>query len=104
MTKEKLEQLIDLRNEIKEIGQKIRQEGAENPSGNAELLEKRKQMAAEIEKEITEYINSVADSRVRRIMQYKYVDGYTWRKIARIMHYDRSSPEKIITRYLNKHN
>ncbi len=104
MTKEKLEQLIDLRKEIKEIEQKIRQEGAENPSGNANLLKKRKEMAAEEEKQITEYINSVVDSRVRRIMQYKYVDGYTWRKIARIMHYDRSSPEKIITRYLNRHS
>ena len=107
MTKEKLEQLIDLRKEIKEIEQKIRQEGAENPicsSGNANLLKNRKEMAAEVEKQITEYINSVVDSRVRRIMQYKYVDGYTWRKIARIMHYDRSSPEKIITRYLNRHS
>lgn len=104
MTKEKLEQLIDLRKEIKEIEQKIKQEGAENPSGNANLLKKRKEMAAEVEKQITEYINSVVDSRVRRIMQYKYVDGYTWCKIARIMHYDRSSPEKIITRYLNRHS
>jgi len=88
--------------EIKEIEQKIRHEGI-SPSGNVKLLEKRKQMAAELEKEITEYINAVVDSRVRRIMQYKYVDGYTWSKIARIMHYDRSSPEKMVTRYLNKH-
>lgn len=43
MTKEKLEQLIDLRKEIKEIEQKIKQEGAENPSGNANLLKKRKE-------------------------------------------------------------
>ena len=54
MTKEKLEQLIDLRKEIKEIEQKIRQEGAENPSGNANLLKNRKEMAAEVEKQITE--------------------------------------------------
>ncbi len=102
LTKANLEQLIDLKKEIKEIEQKIRHEGI-SPSGNVKLLEKRKQMAAELEKEITEYINAVVDSRVRRIMQYKYVDGYTWSKIARIMHYDRSSPEKMVTRYLNKH-
>lgn len=102
LTKANLEQLIDLKKEIKEIEQKIRHEGI-SPSDNVGLLEKRKQMAAELEKEITKYINSVVDSRVRRIMQYKYVDGYTWSKIARVMHYDRSSPEKIVIRYLNKH-
>ena len=72
MTKANLEQLIDLKKEIKEIEQKIRHEGI-SPSDNVGLLEKRKQMAAELEKEITKYINSVVDSRVRRIMQYKYV-------------------------------
>ncbi len=104
MTKEKLEQLIDLREEIKEIEQKIRHKSTENPSGNIELLEERKQMITELEQEIMEYINSVVDSRVRRIMQYKYMDGYTWIKIAKIMHYDRSYPEKAVTRYLNKHH
>jgi len=51
-----------------------------------------------------EYINTVTDSRIRRIMQYKYVDGYTWQRIANIMHYDKSYPEKAITRYINKHS
>lgn len=102
MTKEKLEQLIDLRKEIKEIEQRL--DCDKCPLGNAELLEERVHMAAELEREITAYINSVEDSRIRRIMQYKYVDGYTWRKIACIMHYDRSYPEKAITRYLNKHS
>ncbi len=104
MTKEELEQLIDLRKEIKEIELKLKYEDAGHPSENFGLLEARKHMAAELEKEITEYINSVKDSRIRRIMQYKYVDGYTWRKIASIMHYDRSYPEKAVTRYLDRHS
>ncbi len=104
LTKEKLKQLIDLRKEIKEIEQKIKHEDTEIPSGNTALLEKRKHMAAELEKEISGYINSVDDSRVRRIMQYKYIDGYTWKRIAKIMHYDRSYPEKVVTKYLNKHS
>lgn len=105
MTKEKLEQLIDLRKEIKEIEQKIRHENAECPSvNNVELLEKRIHMAAGLEKEITAYINSVGDSRIRRIMQYRYADGYPWTKIARIMHYDRTYPEKLISKYLKENN
>lgn len=103
MTKGELEQLIHLRKEIKEIENKMRREDTTSPSGNIELLERRKYMAAQREKEITEYINSIIDSRVRRIMQFKYVEGYTWEKIANIMHYDKSYPEKVITRYLHKH-
>ena len=104
MTKEKLEQLIDLRKEIKEIEQKVRHEGEGCPSGNIVLLEERMRMAAELEIEITGYINSVRDSRIRRIMQYRYAEGYTWNKIARIMHYDRTYPEKLISKYLKDNN
>lgn len=105
MTKEKLGQLIDLRKEVDEIQRKIKCRQTGNPSDNTiELLSERLQMAAALEMEITEYINTVNDSRVRRIMQYKYVDGYTWQRIAKIMHYDKSYPEKAITRYLNKNS
>ena len=103
MTKEKLGQLIDLRQEIKEIKKRIGSERTGNPSeSNIELLARRLKLAADLEKEIMEYINTVTDSRIRRIMQYKYVDGYTWQRIANIMHYDKSYPEKAITRYINK--
>lgn len=105
MTKEKLGQLIDLRQEIKEIKKWIGSERTGNPSeSNIELLARRLKLAADLEKEIMEYINTVTDSRIRRIMQYKYVDGYTWQRIANIMHYDKSYPEKAITRYINKHS
>lgn len=104
LTKEKLGQLLNLRKEIKELEEKIRQESTVYPSCNIKLLEDRKNMAEDVEKEITEYINTVSDSKIRRIMQYKYVDGYTWQRIANVMHYDKSYPEKAVTRYLNKHS
>lgn len=66
------------------------------------LLKKRIDQALVLETEITEYINNVHDSKIRRMMQYKYIDGYTWKRIADIMHYDKSYPEKAITRYLKK--
>ncbi len=80
----------------------MKHEGTVYTSVNTKLLEERIHMAAGLETEITEYINSVNDSKVRMIMQYKYIDGYTWKKIANIMHYDRSYPEKAVTRYLKK--
>ena len=35
-------------------------------------------------------------------MQYKYVDGYSWDKIGNIMHFDRRTGERIVSRYLNQ--
>lgn len=98
MTKEKLKQFIDLKHELIEIEERIKKEE------NIHLIHKlteRKNMITLLATEIMEYINTISDSRVRRIMQYKYIEGYTWKKIADIMHYDRSYPEKIISKYLN---
>lgn len=69
-----------------------------------ELLRKRKQDAQELEVKIMEFINGVDDSRVRRIMQYRYIEGYKMNRIAKIMHYDRTYPEKLINTYLEKCN
>ena len=52
MTKEKLGQLIDLRQEIKEIKKRIGSERTGNPSeSNIELLARRLKLAADLEKE-----------------------------------------------------
>ena len=71
---------------------------------NIKLLENRKAKAQKAEQMILEYINTVNDSRVRRIMQYRYIDGYRWKKIADIMHCDKTYPEKIISAYLDMYN
>ena len=100
MTKEKLEQLISLKKEIRELENRLNRKSEGYPSQDTELLEERKSMVSDLIKEITEYINSVTDSRIRRIMQYRYVDGYTWYKISRVMYCDRTYPEKLVTKYL----
>lgn len=68
------------------------------------LLQQRKEKAQETERNILEFINNVDDSRLRRIMQYRYVEGYKLNKIANIMHCDKSYPDKLITGYLDKYN
>lgn len=69
-----------------------------------QLLNERKEKAELAELEITEYINSVPDSRIRRIMQYRFVEGFTWEKIGGIMNCDRTTAEKMLNRYLKKDN
>lgn len=72
-----------------------------NLSKKLALIKERRKKAAETELKLIEYINSVPDSRVRRIMQYRYVEGFTWEKIATIMNYDKSYPQRIIAKYLD---
>ncbi len=64
-----------------------------------ELLIKRKEKAEAAELKIMKYINSVQDSRVRRIMQYRYINGYSWEETARFLGCHRTYPKKIIDQY-----
>ena len=66
------------------------------------LLEERKKKAAEAEIQILQYINSIQESRVRRIMQFRYIDEYSWEQIGTIMHFDRRTGERIVSRYLRQ--
>lgn len=67
------------------------------------LLSARKRQAEELEIRITGYINNVTDSKIRRMMEYKYIEGYTWEKIGQLLHCDRTAAEKAVVRYLKKH-
>lgn len=69
---------------------------------NKMLLKEREAKAVEEEKRLIQYINNVKESRVRRIMQFRYVDGYSWEKIGDIMHFDRRTGERIVSRYLKQ--
>lgn len=138
MTREKLEQLYDLRAEIQEITLEIeklsRKEyttvsdsvqtsmkdwpycqssaritghdflGEERNRRRLEqkrqLLHSRKEAAELLELEITQYINSIPNSKVRRIMQKHYINQIPWNKIAMEMHTDQSYPCKLVTKYL----
>lgn len=35
--------------------------------------------------EVEEYIENIKDSRIRRIMRYRYIDNLTWQQVARRM-------------------
>lgn len=67
------------------------------------LLLQRRQQAVKEEFKISEYIKSIKDSKIRRIVSLRYEEGYSWGKVAEIMNCDRTYPEKLLTKYLNEH-
>lgn len=140
MTKKELEQLTDLKKEIRELEERILKiqqmdiksapvkvdasgknfpyiQGSVTVSGydpaiagrrdkmlyeKKILLDERRKNAEDEEKRLMQYINGIKESRVRRIMQYRYIDGYSWERIGGIMHFDRRTGERIINRYLQR--
>jgi hypothetical protein len=56
--------------------------------------------AQQTEAEIEEFIESINDSRIRLMIQYYYVDGFTYEKVGELMHCDRTTVERSIERYL----
>lgn len=49
------------------------------------LLEDKCEELLDLQTEVEEYIQSLGDSRIRRIMRYRYIDNYSWIKIGCIM-------------------
>lgn len=70
---------------------------------NELLLLKRRQQAVKEEYKISQFIKSINDSKIRRIVALKYEEGLSWGKVAELMHMDRTYPEKLLTKYLNEH-
>lgn len=68
------------------------------------ILYKRRAKCKELALEIEEFINTIPDSRTRRVFSLRYVDGLNWLQIARrIERYDESYPRKIIhDKYLER--
>jgi DNA-directed RNA polymerase specialized sigma24 family protein len=66
-------------------------------------LKARLAKAEALEAGIEEYISTIEDSRVRRMIEYRYVRGYTSENVGRLMHCDRTTVEKTIKRYLKDH-
>ncbi len=137
MTKKELEQLLDLRKEIREldarveklqrerVGQvvdKVHTSTKDYPyiytsktiTGTDEtdkkhrrelteseiLLLRRRQQAVDAEYKISQYIKSIKDSRIRRIISLRYEEGLSWEKVGDAMNCDRTYPEKLLSRYL----
>lgn len=67
-----------------------------------EILRERKTKCEDMKLQIEEFINTIPDSRTRRVFRYRYIDGLNWLAVARkIGKHDESYPRKIIhDRYL----
>lgn len=69
---------------------------------NEILLIRRRQQAVRAEHKISKFIESIKDSKIRRIVSLKYEEGYSWGKVAEMMNCDRTYPEKMLTKYLKE--
>lgn len=72
------------------------------------LYDKKLLKKAELEKleaEIEQFIDNINDSRVRRIVEFKYIKGYSWQKVARLIGGNNTgdSCRKAVMRYLVNH-
>lgn len=140
MQKSELEQIRDLRKEIKDLDEKVEKMQRErvgrvqdkvhasmkdfpyvyttkNIKGVDEkdkksrraltdseiLLLRRRQQAIDAEYRITKYINGINDSRIRRIISLRYEEGMSWKEVADELGYDRTYPEKLLSKYLQEH-
>lgn len=68
------------------------------------LLEELDAKATEMLVEVQRYINEIDDSRIRRILQFRYVDRMTWLQVAMRMgkHHTAESCRNAVERYLGK--
>lgn len=66
------------------------------------ILEARKKEAEHLELRITEYINSIKNSEIRRIFDMRYVKGRNWEDIGRTLNCDRTTAEKKVAKYLRE--
>lgn len=65
------------------------------------ILCKRKCKCEDLKLQIEEFINSIPDSRTRRVFQYRYISNLEWLPIAmRMSKVHESYPRKIHDRYL----
>nr|DAZ67133.1 MAG TPA: Protein of unknown function (DUF722) [Caudoviricetes sp.] len=52
--------------------------------------------------ELMAWIISVPDAKVRLICIMRFLEGKSWETIARHLHYERTSPAKILRRWLRR--
>ena len=64
----------------------------------ARLRERRERLDTMLA-EIDDFIDSLEDSQLRQIIQYRYVKGYSWVKTAQMVHNKESTVRMRIQRY-----
>lgn len=127
MTAERLKQYRHLREEIKELSEEIHKlesadivQGSDNEFpyikhnmkviGAGECirtLEMLKKNLRRIKAEyhaLNKFINDISDSELRRIFRYRYIDGWTFQKIAfKVGNGDEQVPRKKHNNFLKKY-
>ena len=58
----------------------------------------------ELAEEIERDIDSIADDKARRIMRLRYIDGWTWTKIAMTDGQTEAAPRNYIARHSEVHS
>lgn len=132
MTKQVLEQYVDLLQEIKKLNKRIEklekqsvivsdvvQNGykrhavikgidiyrSKKLNELKRILEERKTTAIEQEIQIEKFIKDIHNSKTRQIFEHKYIDGMSWVQIQLAMGYKHEDgPRKTHDRYLAKLN
>ena len=129
MTKEKLEQYQSLCKEIKELKQEIDSMCRDTTTKDSvtgssphypytihqiviegvdyehrpivEAMQRQLQRAINQRMEIEEYIASIDDSQIRQVIRLKYVQGYSWQRVATVLGYrDEGTMRKKLDKYL----
>lgn len=123
MTAERLKQYKSLKAEIEELAEQIQMlESSDIVQGSdrefpyikhnfkvetaecdrtRELLRKELQLLKTEYRKLNEFINNIADSEIRRIFRYRYIEGWTFQKIAfRMNETDESYPRRKHNKYL----
>ena len=63
----------------------------ERPMDKVDELERKITQAidelADVRKEIEDVLGQLEDEKLRRLMEYRYIDGLTWEQVAEKMHY-----------------
>lgn len=128
MTKEQLESYISMKEEIKELQEKL-ENLADETTGNSvindyrsgfpipqsvvgvdehcywRLYRKYNAQIKELERqceEIEDYIDNISDSLTRRIFRAAFIDGQKQKTIGKLVHMDRSRISRRIDEFLSK--
>lgn len=68
-----------------------------------ELMEKKKTELSKMESDAEEYIQTISQSSLRRLLRYRYMDGLSWQQVAtRMGHkYSAESCRKRVERFMS---
>ena len=123
MTPERLKQYRSLKAEIEELAEQIQMlESSDIVQGSdkefpyikhnftaecdrtRELLRKELGLLKSEYHALNEFINNIADSEIRRIFRYRYIEGWTFQKIAfKVGNGDEQVPRKKHNNFLKKY-